>query len=140
MKRTLAASIAALLITTVACTSTMSPTPGDPNATCTFSVTMFMFPDRGAPAPTGTPFATFFGNNVLVAGSAVYFVDVNATPNGCGTAWTAVSGNTGAVQVSPASGRGVGRVEIFIPPNTGANRSSTLTVAGLSATITQNGQ
>ena len=100
---------------------------------------MASFTSTPSPAQ-GTRYEFFFGGNVLAPAVAVYLVDVNAAPTGCTTAWTAVSANTGAVQVSPAGGSGRGQVELFIPANTGVQRATVVTIAGQAATITQSGQ
>jgi hypothetical protein len=94
------------------------------------------------PSPAqGTRYQFFFAANALSSQAAVYLVDVNAAPAGCTTAWTAVSADTSAVQVSPARGGGVGKVELFIPLNTAAAaRATTVTIAGELATITQAGR
>ena len=68
-------------------------------------------------------------------------VDVNNVPVGClGGAWTAVASNRDAVNLSPASGSGRGQVELFIPQNTGAARSTVVTIAGQQATVSQAGR
>ena len=93
------------------------------------------------PSPVqGLAYASFFSTKVFPPASDVYLVDVNAAPPGCVTPWTAVSVNTSAVQVSPAAGRGRGQVELFIPENTGAPRSTVVTIAGQAATIAQAGR
>ena len=75
-----------------------------------------------------------------VAQALVYVVDVNFTPAGCGASWTAVSADTSAVQLSPASGTGRSQVELFMPANSGASRSTLVTIAGQTASITQAGR
>jgi len=120
-----------------ACDSATSPTtpPTGPTA-CTFTVTMTSFTSTPSPAQ-GTRYEFFFAASALTSAAAVYLVDVNAAPIGCTTAWTAVSANTSAVQLSPAGGSGRGQVELFIPANTGAQRATLVTIAGQAATITQ---
>jgi len=59
---------------------------------------------------------------VVPAQSTVYFVDVTTSPLGCFTAWTAVASNINAVNISLAGGNGRGRVELFMPLNTGPVR------------------
>ena len=61
---------------------------------------------------------------VLPAQPSVYVVDINFAPAGCLATWTAVSADTSAVQLSPASGSGRSQVELFMPANTGAQRST----------------
>jgi hypothetical protein len=80
---------------------------------------------------------SYFQATVLPAQSSVYVVDINSAPIGCLTTWTAVSADTAAVQVSPASGTGRGQVELFMPANPGEQRSTLVTIAGQTATITQ---
>jgi hypothetical protein len=121
------------------CGSSSSPTAPIGSPTCTFTVTISSFPQT--PVPTqGTRYGFFFANNILPSTAAVYLVDVNAAPIGCTTPWTAVSGSTSAVQLSPAFGSGAGQVELFIPANTGAQRSTDVTIAGEKATIVQAGR
>jgi len=83
---------------------------------------------------------SYFQATILPVQSSVYVVDVNSTPVGCLTTWTAVSANTAAVQLSPASGTGRGQVELFMPANTGGQRATLVTIAGQTATITQAGR
>jgi hypothetical protein len=119
------------------CGSSTSPTSPPPSA-CTFTVTMASFTTTPSPAQ-GTRYEFYFSSNLLAPVAAVYLVDVNAAPPGCTTAWTAVSANTSAVQLSPAGGSSRGQVELFIPANTGAQRSTPVTIAGQTATIAQLG-
>jgi hypothetical protein len=77
---------------------------------------------------------------LLPAQSAVYVVDINSAPAGCLMSWTAVSANTSAVQLSPLSGSGRSQVELFMPANAGAQRSTLVTIAGETASITQAGR
>jgi hypothetical protein len=82
----------------------------------------------------------YFQSTVLPAQSSVWIVDIKGAPTGCVVAaWTAVSNNTAAVQVSPASGTG-DQVELFMPPNTGDQRTTLVTIAGQTATVTQAGR
>ena len=83
---------------------------------------------------------SYFQATVLPAQSSVYVVDVNFAPTGCLTSWTAVSSDTSAVQLSPASGTGRSQVELFMPANSGEQRSTLVTIAGQTATITQAGR
>jgi hypothetical protein len=76
----------------------------------------------------------------LPAQPSVYVVDINFAPAGCLTTGTAVSANTFAVQVWPPSGTGRSQVELFMPANTGAQRSTLVTIAGQTASITQAGR
>lgn len=93
------------------------------------------------PSPAqGVRYEFFFSSTVLVPAAAVYLVDVNAGPPGCTTAWTAVSANRDAVQLSPAGGRGRGQVELFIPQNTESARSTAVTIAGYQAIVSQAGR
>jgi len=83
---------------------------------------------------------SYFQATVLPAQPSVYVVDINSTPDGCLTTWTAVSANTSAVQLSPASGTGRSQVELFMPANAGTQRSTLVTIAGQTASITQAGR
>ena len=83
---------------------------------------------------------SYFQTTVLPAQPSVYVVDINFAPAGCLTLWTAVSADTSAVQLSPASGTGRSQVELFMPANTGAQRSTFVTIAGQTGSITQAGR
>ena len=83
---------------------------------------------------------SYFQATVLPAQTSVYIVDINSAPAGCLTTWTAVSANTAAVQLSPASGTGRSQVELFMPANTDAQRSTLVTIAGQAASITEAGR
>jgi hypothetical protein len=94
-----------------------------------------------SPSPVqGLAYVSFFSTKVFPPAPDVYLVDVNAGPPGCLTPWTAVSADTSAVQLSPAAGRGRGQVELFIPGNSGAARSTVVLIAGQAATIAQAGR
>jgi hypothetical protein len=71
----------------------------------------------------------------LPAQPSLYVVDITSPPAGCLTTWTAVSANMSAVQRSPASGTGRGQVELFMPANTGDQRSTLVTIAGQTASL-----
>ena len=134
-----------LLFAVIAClapccgaSSTPLPATTAPSSTCTLSVTMSSF---NLPSLIqGMPFASYFATNVVPAQAVVDLVDVTSLPTGCFATWTAVSASTGAVQVSPAAGNGRGQVELFMPANTGAARTTTVSIAGQLATITQAGR
>lgn len=117
------------------CDSSDGPT--SPTA-CSAAITIGRF-TNGAPASPGQGmvWTSYFQANVLPAAATVWVVDINFTPNECLTSWTAVSANTSAVQLSPASGAGRGQVELFMPANTGALRSTLVTIAGQSVSVTQ---
>jgi hypothetical protein len=117
-----------------------SPTP-TPSAACTTAITIGMF-SNGAPASPGQGlvWTSYFQATVLPAQSSVYVVDITSSPARCLTNWTAVSANGNAVQLSPASGSGRGQVELFIPANPGAQRSTQVTIAEQTATVTQAGR
>jgi len=83
---------------------------------------------------------SYFQATALPAQPSVYVVDINFGPAGCLTPWSAVSANTSAVQLSPASGTGSSQVELFMPVNTGEQRSTRVTIAGQTASITQAGR
>ena len=83
---------------------------------------------------------SYFQSTVLPTQPSVYVVDINFAGDGCLTAWTAVSADTSAVQLSPAAGTGRSQVELFMPANTGAQRSTLVTIAGQTATVTQAGR
>jgi hypothetical protein len=88
----------------------------------------------------GTPFVQYFASTIVSSQAAVYFVDVTTVPVGCFAPWTVVPSDINAVNVSPASGNGRGRVELFMPPNPGAPRQTTVTIAGQVAVILQSGR
>ena len=97
---------------------------------------------NGAPASPGQGmvWTSHFEATVLSVQPSVYVVDINFAPAGCLATWTAVSADTSAVQLSPASGSGRSQVELFMPANTGAQRSTLVTIAGQTASIAQNGR
>lgn len=120
------------------CGSSMGPTSP---AVCNAAITIGVFSNGAPPSPgQGMAWTSYFQGTVLPAQASVYVVDINFTPNGCLTNWTAVSADTAAVQLSPASGTGRGQVELFMPANTGALRSTLVTIAGQTASITQAGR
>ncbi len=83
---------------------------------------------------------SYFQSTVLPAQASVYVVDLDFMGSACLTAWTAVSADTSAVQLSPGAGTGRSQVELFMPANNGAQRSTRVTIAGQAATITQAGR
>jgi hypothetical protein len=123
------------------CGSSASPTSPTSPTGCSTVITIGVF-SNGAPASPGQGmvWTSYFQATVLPAQSSVYVVDINSSPAGCLAGWTAVSANTSAVQLSPASGSGRSQVELFMPANTGAQRSTLVTIAGQTASITQAGQ
>lgn len=131
------------------CGSSATPTsPTSPSTTppvaCSAAITIGIFPN-GAPASPGQGmlWTSYFLATVLPAQPSVYVVDINSSPAGClpsAPTWTAVSANTSAVQLSPASGSGRSQLELFMPANTGAQRSTLVTIAGQTASITQAGR
>jgi len=120
-----------------------SADPAAPTSTvgCTTTITIGMF-SNGAPASPGQGmvWTSYFQATVLPAQPSVYVVDINSSPAGCLAGWTAVSADTSAVQLSPASGTGRSQVELFMPANIGAQRSTLATIAGQTASITQAGR
>src|SRR5262245_54473758 len=107
--------------------------------TCTAAVTIGA-PSNGAPPSPGQGmvWTSYFQTAVLASPPSVYVVDIKFTPSGCETTfWTAVSANTSAVQLSPANGIGRAQVELFMPANNGALRSTLVTIAGQTASVTQ---
>jgi hypothetical protein len=70
------------------------------------------------------------------AGGASVRVDVAAQ---AGCAWTATSNAPWITVSSGAAGTGNGAVQLNVQPNTGAPRTGTVTVAGQTVTITQEG-
>ncbi len=124
--------------TMVAGCGTTSPSPVDPCSNTTITIGRFT---NGSPVSPGQGqvWTTYFAATVLPSTATVYVVDLNIAA-GCKAPWIAVSGDTSAVQLSPASGLGQGQVELFTPANTGAQRSTRVTIAGQTATITQGGR
>lgn len=113
------------------------PMPAPTPTTCTLSTSMTFL----SPSPSeGTPFVQYFATTTVSSQAAVYFVDVTTVPVGCFATWSVVPSNVNAVNVSPFSGNGRGRVELFMPPNPGAPRQTTVTIAGQMAVITQAGR
>ena len=120
------------------CGSSTEPTSPTSPVGCSAAITIGIF-SNGAPASPGQGmvWTSYFQATVLPAQPSVYVVDINSAPAGCLTTWTAVSANTSAVQLSPASGTGRSQVELFMPANTGAQRSTLVTIAGQTGSITQ---
>ena len=122
-----------------ACGRAASPTSPAITA-CTYTLTIGSF-TAAPPSPAqGLPYASYFSATLLPAQASVYLIDVISAPAGCQIPWAAVSASNTAVQVSPASGSGRGQVELFMPQNAGAQRSTTVTIAGQAAAITQAGR
>ena len=117
------------------------PTSPTPIAECNPAITIGVF-SNGAPASPGQGmvWTSYFNTTVLPAQPSVYVVDLNFTRTGCAPPWTAVSADTSAVQLSPASGSGRSQVELFMAANTGAQRSTLVTIAGQTASIKQGGR
>lgn len=123
------------------CNDSSEPTGPTPPVACTAAITIGVFPNGAPPSPgQGQVWASYFQANVLPAQASVYVVDLNSTPAECLTTWTAVSSNTSAVQLSPPSGTGRSQVELFMPANEGAQRSTLVVIAGQTAFITQAGR
>ncbi len=70
----------------------------------------------------------------LTAGAGVGSIQVNAP---AGTFWTASSNNSWITITSGASGSGNGTVSFSVQANTGAARTGTITISGLTFTIDQ---
>lgn len=123
------------------CGSSAGPTGPTAPVECSTAITIGIF-SNGAPASPGQGmvWTSYFQATVLPVQASVYVVDLNSAPPGCLTPWTAVSADTSAVQLSPASGTGRSQVELFMPANTGAQRSTLVTIAGQTASITQSGR
>jgi hypothetical protein len=123
------------------CRSSADPTGPTPPIACRATITIGRF-SNGAPPSLGQGmvWTSYFQAGILPALASVYVVDINSVPAGCLTTWTAVSANTSAVQLSPTAGNGDRQVELFIPANAGAQRSTLVTIAGQSASITQAGR
>ena len=117
------------------------PTSPTSPVACSAAITIGIF-SNGAPASPGQGmvWTSHFAATVLPAQASVYIVDINFAPAGCRATWTAVSADTSAVQLSPASGSGRSQVELFMPANSGAQRSTLVTIAGQTASITQSGR
>jgi hypothetical protein len=112
-----------------------------PPVECSVAITIGVFPNGAPPSPgQGMVWTSYFQTTVLPAQPSVYVVDLNSAPPGCLMTWTAISANTSAVQLSPASGTGRSQVELFMPANTGEQRSTRVTIAGQTASITQAGR
>jgi predicted flavoprotein YhiN len=117
------------------------PTSPTPPVECSSTIiTIGRLSNGSAPSPgQGMEWASYFQTTVLPARSAVYFVDINFEPAGCIKSWTVVSADMSAVQLSPRSGAGPSKVELFMPANTGVQRSTMVTIAEQSVSITQAG-
>ena len=118
-----------------------APAAPTPPAGCVTVITIGAFSNGAPPSPgQGLEWTLHFRATVLPAQSSVYLVDITSSPAGCLGAWTAVSADGNAVQLSPVSGAGRGQVELFMPANAGAQRSTQVTIAGQTATVTQAGR
>jgi hypothetical protein len=123
------------------CGRSSEPTNPTPPVACSTVITIGLFPNGAPPSPgQGMVWTSYFEATVLPAQPSVYVVDLNSAPAGCLTAWTAVSADTSAVQLSPASGSGRSQVELFMPANPGGQRSTLVTIAGQTGSITQAGR
>ena len=126
------------------CGNSAGPTSPTSPVGCSAAITTITIGifSNGAPASPGQGmvWTSYFQTTVLPAPSSVYVVDIKSAPAECLTTWTAVSANTAAVQLSPASGTGPSQVELFMPANTGEQRSTLVTIAGQTVTITQAGR
>jgi hypothetical protein len=92
---------------------------------------------QDAPAPTPTPactgtLATSASTVVAAGGSGA--VDVTAAAN---CTWTAASNAAWLLVTTGATGTGIGTVSYNAAPNSGAERTGTLTIAGRTFTVTQ---
>jgi hypothetical protein len=117
------------------------PTGPTPPVACSTAITIGLFPNGAPPSPgQGMIWTSYFQSAILPAQASVYVVDITVAPAGCQTTWTAVSADTSAVQLSPAGGTGRGQVELFMPANPGSQRSTLVTIAGQTASITQAGR
>ena len=123
------------------CGSSADPTGPTSPVGCSTAITIGVF-SNGAPASPGQGmvWTSYFQATVLPAQPSVYVVDINSAPAGCLTTWTAVSADTSAVQLSPPNGIGRSQVELFMPANTGTQRSTLVTIAGQTVSITQAGR
>ena len=134
--------LAAIAALSFGCSDTPAPTTPTPTPTvCTVTITIGRF-DNGSPASPGQGlfWTAYFQTTVLSADASVYAVDVVPSPADCLPSWTAVSANTAAVQVSPAASGSHHLVELFMPANPGPQRSTLVTIAGQTATVTQAGR
>jgi hypothetical protein len=113
--RMLAAVSAALLLTVAACGNDSNSSTGPTGCQIITGVTTTTFPASG--------------------GSASISV---GTSNSC--AWTAVSSASFLTVSQGASGSGDGTVQFTLAPNTGPQRTATLTITGTAILITQQGQ
>src|SRR5262245_4535908 len=77
---------------------------------------------------TGTTTTTF----PAAGGSA----SISVSPRGTNCAWSAVSSNAFLTVTQGASGTGEGTVQFAVAPNTGPERTATLTITGTAITIT----
>ena len=132
--------VVAAALLTAACN--LPPTSPTPIVACSDTVITIGVFSNGAPASPGQGmvWTSHFEATVLAAQPSVYVVDINFAPAGCLATWTAVSADTSAVQLSPASGSSRSQVELFMPANTGAQRSTLVTIAGQTTSITQRGR
>jgi hypothetical protein len=142
MEMTARLSLCLALVATLSGCGVENSTNPTPIANCNdATITIGLFSNGAPPSPgQGMVWTSHFTATALPAGASVYIVDINFAAPGCMTNWTAVSADTSAVQLSPASGRGRGQVELFMPANGGAQRTTPVTIAAQTASITQRGQ
>jgi hypothetical protein len=134
---------ATLISVCAGCSNSSTPVaPTPPPVSCSSTITIGLFPNGSPASPgQGMEWTSYFAATLLPSQATVYIVDVNNVPVGClGGAWTAVASNRDAVNLSPAGGTGRGQVELFIPANTGAPRSTDVTIAGERGTVVQAGR
>jgi hypothetical protein len=85
---------------------------------------------------SGTPCSFALGSNGTTIAAAGGTGNVSVTA-GAGCPWTASSGAAWVTITAGATGSGNGTVSFSVQQNTGAERTATLTIAGMSFTITQ---
>jgi|SRR5262245_2025506 len=88
-----------------------------------------------SPSPTGCQIITGTTTTTFPAtgGSA----SISVSPRGTNCAWAAVSSAAFLTVTQGASGTGEGTVQFAVAPNTGPERTATLTITGTAITITQ---
>jgi len=111
-----ALTIAGQTLTITQADGTPAPTPPPAPTPCSYALT--------ASAQTATAASGTVGTSVLA-------------PAGC--PWTATTGESWLTVASGAAGSGNGSVSISVAANSGANRSGTVTIAGLAFTVNQAG-
>ena len=118
-------------------TVVVSVAPNPNSSSRTFTLDMangYVIITQGGTA--GPPCTFSLGSSTALFGGNGGAGSVALTASGGACAWTAASGASWLTITSGASGMGSGTVTYSVAPNTGSDRTGTLTIAGLTFTVT----